>query len=150
MLRKLELADMDAAALVRRTSFAQALPWLAGLHTAEEDQRFFRERLFKTCQLWGAFAQAELVGLIAFREDWIDQLYVLPKAQRRGVGTALLRLAQRAFPRLDLWTFQRNAPARRFYEARGFVLIAQTDGAQNEEQEPDTLYRWTRNQPERR
>jgi len=150
MLRKLELADMDAAALVRRTAFAQALPWLAGLHTAEEDQRFFRERLFKTCQLWGAFAQTELVGLIAFREDWIDQLYVLPNAQRRGVGTALLQVAQRAFPRLDLWTFQRNAPARRFYEARGFVPIAETDGAQNEEREPDTLYRWTRNQPERR
>jgi hypothetical protein len=69
MLRKLELADMDAAALVRRTAFAQALPWLASLHTAEEDQRLFRERLFKTCQLWSVFAQAKLVGLIAFRED---------------------------------------------------------------------------------
>src|SRR5438105_661817 len=102
MLRKLELADMDAASLVHRTAFAQALPWLAGLHTAEEDQRFFRERLFKNCEVWGAFAQAELVGLIAFREDWIDQLYVLPNAQRRGVGTALLQVAQRAFTRLDL------------------------------------------------
>jgi GNAT superfamily N-acetyltransferase len=150
VLRKLELADMDAAALVRGTAFAQAMPWLPTLHTAEEDQSFFRERLFKSCELWGAFAQAELVGLIAFREDWIDQLSVLPNAQRRGVGSALLQVAQRAFLRLDLWTFQRNAPARRFYEARGFVLIPQTDGAQNEEQEPDTLYRWTRNQPERR
>jgi GNAT superfamily N-acetyltransferase len=123
---------------------------LRSLHTAEEDQKFFRERLFKTCQLWGAFAQAELVGLIAFREDWIDQFYVLTKAQRRGTGTALLQVAQRAFARLDLWTFQRNAPTRRFYEAKDFVLIAETDGAQNEEREPDALYRWTRNQPGRR
>jgi hypothetical protein len=34
MLRQLELVDMDAAALVLRTTFDQALPSLAGLHTA--------------------------------------------------------------------------------------------------------------------
>ncbi len=75
---------------------------------------------------------------------WIDQLYVLPTAQRRGVGKDLLQVAQNAFGRLQLWTFQRNAPARRFYEARGFALIQQTDGARNEEKEPDVLYLWTR------
>jgi putative acetyltransferase len=84
-----------------------------------------------------------VIGVIAFREDWIDQLYVLPAAQRRGIGTALLQVAQRSYPRLDAWTFQRNVPARRFYEGRGFSLIAETDGRQNEEQEPDALYRWT-------
>jgi GNAT superfamily N-acetyltransferase len=83
-------------------------------------------------------------GIIAFREGWIDQLYVLPTAQRRGVGKDLLQVAQNAFDRLQLWTFQRNAPARRFYEARGFALIQQTDGARNEEKEPDALYLWTR------
>jgi hypothetical protein len=51
---------------------------------------------------------------------------------------------------LDAWTFQRNAPARRFYVARGFRLITETDGKQNEEQEPDALYRWTRNRTEDR
>ena len=34
--------------------------------------------------------------------------------------------------------------ARRFYEARGFSAVAFTDGARNEEGEPDVLYRWTR------
>jgi putative acetyltransferase len=130
---------------VRRTAFAQALPWIGALHTAEEDQRFFREHLFNRCELWGAFAQAEMIGMIAFRQDWIDQLYVLPQAQGRGVGTRLLQVAKRAYARLDLWTFQRNAPARRFYKARGFTMIEQADGAQNEEREPDVLYRWTRN-----
>ncbi|MFC3123441.1 hypothetical protein ACFOD4_00070 [Pseudoroseomonas globiformis] len=37
---------------------------------------------------------------------------------------------------LCLWTFQRNAPARRFYERRGFVSICQTDGRDNEEHKP--------------
>jgi hypothetical protein len=44
---------------------------------------------------------------------------------------------------LQLWTFQRNSRARGFYEARGFNLIERTDGARNEEREPDALYLWT-------
>jgi GNAT superfamily N-acetyltransferase len=144
MLRQLKLDDMDAAARVVRTAFDQALPSLAGLHTPEEDQWFFRERVFETCEVWGAFDGAAMRGIIAFREGWIDQLYVLPTAQRRGVGKDLLQVAQNAFDRLQLWTFQRNAPARRFYEARGFALIQQTGGARNEEKEPDALYLWTR------
>ena len=144
MLRRLELKDMDAAARVLRTSFDQALPSLAGLHTPKEDQWFFRERVFKMCEVWGAFDNALMVGMVAFRKDWIDQLYVLPEAQGRGVGTELLQVAQSSFDRLHLWTFQRNLPARRFYEARGFALVQETDGAGNEEKEPDALYLWTR------
>jgi GNAT superfamily N-acetyltransferase len=144
MLRRLELEDMHTAARVLRSSFDQALPSLAGLHTPEEDRWFFRARVFRTCEVWGAFDRAAMVGMIAFREDWIDQLYVLPKEQRRGVGTELLQVAQNSFGRLQLWTFQRNVPARRFYEARGFALIRETDGAGNEEKEPDALYLWER------
>jgi GNAT superfamily N-acetyltransferase len=123
MLRRLELVDMDAAARVLRTAFDHALPSLAGLHTPKEDQGFFRERVFRTCEVWGVFDSAAMIGMLAFRKDWIDQLYVLPKAQGRGVGTELLEVAQRSFDRLHLWTFQRNLRAQRFYEARGFVLV---------------------------
>jgi GNAT superfamily N-acetyltransferase len=144
MLRQLELADMSAAARVLRTAFDHALPSLAGLHTPQEDQWFFRERVFKTSEIWGAFDGAAMTGMLAFREDWIDQLYVLPKAQRRGIGTELLQVAQSCFDRLHLWTFQRNVPARRFYETKGFVLVQETDGTRNEEKEPDALYLWTR------
>jgi GNAT superfamily N-acetyltransferase len=143
-LRRLELEDMDTAARVARTAFDQALPALAGLHTPEEDRWFFRERVFRTCEVWGAFDGNAMIGIVAFREDWIDQLYVLPKAQGRGIGTGLLQAAQGSFDRLQLWTFQRNASARRFYEARGFALVRETDGAGNEEKEPDALYLWTR------
>jgi GNAT superfamily N-acetyltransferase len=144
MLRQLELADMDTAARVLRAAFDHALPSLAGLHTPAEDRWFFRERVFKSCEVWGAFDNAAMIGTLAFREGWIDQLYVLPRAQGHGIGTQLLRVAQGSFDRLHLWTFQRNARARRFYEARGFALVRETDGAQNEEKEPDALYLWRR------
>jgi GNAT superfamily N-acetyltransferase len=144
MARQLELADMDAAARVHRIAFDHALPWLTGLHTPDEDRWFYRERMFTTCVLWGAFDGEVMTGVIAFRDDWIEQLYVLPDAQRRGVGTELLDVAKRASDRLQLWTFQRNLAARRFYEARGFVRVEETDGARNEEQEPDARYLWRR------
>jgi len=143
-LRQLALTDMDAAAQVHRAAFDHALPWLAGLHTSAEDRWFFRERVFPKCEVWGAVDNGVLLGLIAFRQHWIDQLYVLPHAQRHGTGTELLRVAQSCSDRLQLWTFRRNQPARRFYERRGFVQVEQTDGARNEEKEPDARYLWVR------
>ena len=143
-LRRLVLKDMAAAAAVHRVSFDRALPWLAGLHTPAEDRAFYRNQVFKSCDVWGAERQSKLVGIIAFRQDWIDQLYVLPDAQGHGVGSDLLQVAQDAFPSLTLWTFQRNLRARRFYEANGFVAVRETNGAANEEKEPDVLYRWAR------
>jgi putative acetyltransferase len=145
MLRRLELDDMDQAAVVHRTAFDHALPTLAGLHTPEEDRWFFRERVFATCELWGSFDNRQLVGIIAFREGWIDQLYVLPSAQGRGIGTALLQVAKERWQALSLWTFQRNTNARRFYERHGFVLVEETDGSGNEEKEPDARYAWSAN-----
>jgi putative acetyltransferase len=80
-LRRLVLKDMDAAAAVHRASFDRALPWLAGLHAPAEDRAFYRNQVFTSCEVWGAERQSKLVGIIAFRQDWIDQLYVLPDAQ---------------------------------------------------------------------
>ena len=61
---------------------------------------------------------------------------------RGGVGRALLDRAMRQRPSgLKLWTFQSNLGARRFYEAHGFVAIATTTAA-NEEQAPDVCYEW--------
>lgn len=144
MLRQLALTDMGAAAQVHRIAFDLAMPWLVGLHTPDEDRWFYRERVFLTCRVWGHFEAEVLSGIIAFREGWIEQLYVLPTAQGRGVGTGLLDVAKKACDRLELWTFQRNARARRFYEARDFAPVEQTDGARNEEKEPDIRYLWTR------
>jgi GNAT superfamily N-acetyltransferase len=110
MLRRLELSDMDVAARIHRIAFDRALPGLAGLHTPEEDRSFFREHVFAACELWGAFGDAGMAGMIAFRKDWIDQLYVLPEAQGRGIGSSLLRRAQTSFDHLQLWPSSATGP----------------------------------------
>ena len=146
-LRCLGLDDLEDAAFVHRSSFDERLPWLVGLHTPDEDRWFYRERVFPECTLCGAIENDVLVGIIAFRQDWIDQFYILPDAQGRGVGTSLLDLAKRQARSLSVWTFQRNTMARCFYERRGFVMIEETDGSGNEEREPDVLYRWSASAP---
>jgi putative acetyltransferase len=60
-----------------------------------------------------------------------------------GAGTQLIDAAKASgIGALELWCFQANERARRFYEARGFHAIRFTDGAQNEEHMPDIRYRW--------
>jgi GNAT superfamily N-acetyltransferase len=50
-------------------------------------------------------------------------IYVLPSRQRHGLGGALLAAAQGWLADRPgvLWTLAANAPARAFYEARGWV-----------------------------
>lgn len=89
-LRCLQLQDMAQAAQVHRTAFDACLPWLKGLHTPSEDIWFYETLMFAQCEIWGAFIP-NLVGIIAFKEDWIEQFYILPAFQRQGIGSALLK-----------------------------------------------------------
>jgi GNAT superfamily N-acetyltransferase len=86
-------------------------------------------------------AEGSVVGVLVVEDpDWIDQLYVDPEQQHRGIGSELLALAlEQLDGRARLWCFRSNTAARRFYERHGFVATAQTDG-DNEEGEPDVRY----------
>jgi GNAT superfamily N-acetyltransferase len=83
-----------------------------------------------------------VAALMALAPGWVEHLHVEPDLTGHGLGSRLLDLAkERNRPGLDLWTFQSNAGARRFYEGHGFVVVAMTDG-DNEERAPDVRYHW--------
>ena len=74
----------------------------------------------------------------------LDHIYVHPDAQNLGLGSLLLGTVKARLPGgFQLWVFQKNDGARRFYERRGFRLVKLTDGEGNMEREPDALYEWT-------
>ena len=61
--------------------------------------------------------------MMALSPGWIDQLYVVPARQGRGIGSALVRRAlerqaEEGWEPLQLWTFQVNTRARAFYARR--------------------------------
>jgi len=143
ILRRAAAADAQAVAFVHRTAVRVSLPFLPELHTAAEDLWFFSQRFLPANEVWVAEASGgEVVGYIGFDPAWINHLYILPESQGQGIGPALLEKALADGRPRRLWTFQQNTRARRFYESRGFALIALTDGSGNEEKTPDALYEW--------
>ena len=94
-------------------------------------------------EVWVAEVEGRVVGYAALSERKLEHLYVHPGFQGRGAGTALLERAKRERPEgFRFWVFQKNERARRFYERHGCRLVELTDGAGNEEREPDALYEW--------
>jgi len=144
LIRLRRAGDADAAmiAAIHRESRLKAMPWLKQLHTPAEDLFFFETSVLKTCAVWVAQRDAEVVGFCAAREGWVDHLYVRPDVFRQGAGKLLLDQAKVGQRSLYTWTFQRNAEARRFLEHYGFKVAELTDGQRNEEKEPDVLYLW--------
>ncbi|WP_207481859.1 GNAT family N-acetyltransferase [Arenibaculum pallidiluteum] len=136
-------AESDVVAQLFRLTVRRCLPYLPDLHSPEEDSTFFRDRLFPEHQVWVA-AGERILGYCAFREGWVQHLYVHPDACGKGIGSALLSKAMEVNDELRLWVFQRNQRAIHFYEAKGFRLLEMTDGHANEEKEPDALYLWSR------
>ena len=137
-------SDAEELTVLFLRSRGRAMPWLTSPHD-ERSTRWWMQHVLLTDQhVRVAHEGSRLVGFAAVAGGWLEQLYVDPDHQGRGVGRALLEDAKRLRPGgLRLHVFTRNEPARRFYEAAGFVLVQQSDGQDNEEQEPDCTYAWT-------
>jgi putative acetyltransferase len=94
-------------------------------------------------EVWMIEDGGRIVGFAGLSKGWLDHLYMDPGSQGAGFGSLLLEHAKSLQPEgLQLWVFQKNAGARRFYERHGFRLEKLTDGSGNMEREPDALYRW--------
>jgi len=112
-------------------------------HTDEQVRAWIRDILLTSGECWVATVGGDVVGMLVVRPGDLDQLYVAPGFQGRGVGSRLVELAKGESPDgLGLYTFQVNARARRFYERRGFVADRFGDGSGNEEGQPDVHYTW--------
>ncbi len=82
-----------------------------------------------------------VVGQIMLAPGWIHHLYLDPAWMGRGLGDQFMALARQRQPDgLQLWAFQSNVAARRFYERHGFAAVEFTDGQGNEERWPDVRY----------
>ncbi len=114
-------------------------PWIPDLHTLEETTGFCRRVLIGKYKTTVAGTPAQ--GFISVEPDNdIAALYVAPTGT--GTGTKLLAHAQAEYPTLNLWVFQANPDAVRFYERHGFTEAHRTDGSNNAEKLPDIRMEW--------
>lgn len=143
MIREAVQADADAMAKLHRNSRQTAMPGLPMVHTPEEDLWFFRTIVLAKDQVRVACNDTQVIGFVSFRDQWVNHLYVDPAHWRQGVGTRLLDIAKSSNERLELWTFQQNHIARRFYAAHGFEEREFTDGQGCEEKAPDVRLVWS-------
>ena len=91
-----------------------------------------------------------IVGLMVLVEHELEQLYVHVDYQKSGIGSRFLTDARRRSPEcIELYTFQKNRIAQKFYLRHGFTEIARgyADPAHNpwaddRQQLADIRYRW--------
>ncbi|HEY3005355.1 MAG TPA: GNAT family N-acetyltransferase [Kribbellaceae bacterium] len=143
-IRALEKGDCDEAADAWWRSRLAAHPAVPHpVHTRDEVRRWFADVLLPDDQTWIATDADRIVAVLTLDGDDLDQLYVVPEAANRGIGSMLVDLAKALRPAgLALWTFQTNTAAREFYRRHGFTEVRRTDGAANEEQAPDVRLVW--------
>ena len=149
-IRRYRPKDLEAVVDLWYRSWSTALPGLRHPHPIEEWQRRFREEISQEQAVWVAERACpeerggRLAGFLAMYlpRGYVDQLYVEPALQGRGIGTALLAQARAASPGgLSLHALQANVSARAFYERHGFT--AGEAGINRVNGQPNVEYRWT-------
>jgi ribosomal protein S18 acetylase RimI-like enzyme len=133
---------LDELVPMWRESFEQAIG-RRDTNPIEMPRRHFVEDVLPRHAVRVARAGGELVGFVAADRESVSQLYVRRGWQGRGIGSALLEWAKaQSGGSLWLYTFERNAGARRFYERRGFEIVER--GFEPTWQLADLKYRWER------
>ncbi|WP_166416765.1 GNAT family N-acetyltransferase [Cochlodiniinecator piscidefendens] len=119
-------------------------PWLPDLHSLKETEEFAEMMIGRD---WvSVIDTGDVVGFIARDESEIHALYIAPHAARRGMGQTLICHAKARSDVLNLWTFERNVDAQKFYLSQGFDEVLRSDGSCNDEKLPDIRYAWQRAQ----
>lgn len=147
-LRPATRRDLSQVCEVHLAARAAAVPEMPPLAHTEAEVRAFHAGLdLDDVVVWVAEAD-RVVGYLALKDDWLDDLYVHPDCQGHAVGSALLDVAKGLRPDgFCLWVFESNLGARRFYRRHGLVELERTDGSGNEEHAPDVRMAWPGTHP---
>lgn len=140
-IRRAAPADADKTAALFSAAL-KSMAFFPKLHDDDEDKAFVA-KFIANAETWLATSEDMIVGLVCLEGNRLAHLYVHPEYHNRGIGSALLARVRVQRPDgFDLWTFQANAGARRFYERHGCTAVEFTDGSRNEEKLPDVRYAW--------
>jgi len=129
-VRKAGPADHDALARIWLVSW-----YSTGLKTLFDPgpdllRTRIPEEVAKGWDLYAAEEAGEIVAMLAIhlRDSYLDQLWVAPAHQGRGIGRALLAFTREKLPN-EIWLrcVVQNESAWRWYEREGFLFEGEED-----------------------
>lgn len=142
-IRPMSPHESDEVAAVWYRSGREAYSYLPGWQTMTPELavEVFRE-IAARCEVVVIEHEGAIAGYLAQTGSYVDRLYIDPRHQGLGLGTALLEHARRRSPHgLELHTHQQNVTARRLYERLGFVAV-RFGISPPPESAPDVEYHW--------
>ena len=125
MIERVNVQTLDQAAVIHAVSWQAShsgfcSAQFVAAHTPERQRNYLAEKMAHGTSVY-LLSDGAPVGIVSVTGSLIEDLYVLPQAQRRGYGTRLLRFAiGQCADRPTLWILDNNAGARRLYERNGF------------------------------
>lgn len=119
--RRLETRDVSAISRVHRRACLIAYKFMNWSYSDDAVREWYAHEFAGWD--WGLVAEPDssVVGFVATQGLHIDQLFIDPAYQTRGIGTSMLTAALQRMPSLvTLMVFEENKRARRFYEKHNF------------------------------
>lgn len=132
ILRLYEAKDLTQVVRLWYRTWHSSFPEIQHPQPYELWKEHFCNQLIRRGEVWVAEVESQIVGfIVVFKDEWeshitttgeLNQIFVDPIYQNRGIGTFLLKKAKAICPHgLRLQTLQNNTKACLFYEKHGFV-----------------------------
>jgi GNAT superfamily N-acetyltransferase len=141
-IRDFEPGDVHELIPMWRQSFEHGVG-IIDPHPIQEQAAHFHEKVLPANAVRVALDGGRPVAFLASNVESVTQLHVRVEYIGQGIGSRLLGLAKsESAGSLWLYTFAKNANARRFYERHGFVAVEH--GFEATWQLEDVKYRWVK------
>lgn len=98
--------------------------------------------VFENDLAWVAEKEGRIVGFSTRSDELVGALYVVPEARSLGIGKRLLDLAKADRDWVNLWAYEQNRQARKFYAREGFIEVARE--LEEETNLMEIKHRWTK------